>query len=99
MTPAKPSYQAPEVIKKRRIAGRDPIYPPMAQKAKLRATLLIKIFIKPDGQVGYANFLKSHPVFEKAVREAIATWHFTPYQINGRPVGTYTVYKFVFQLD
>ena len=95
----KPTYQAPEVIKKRRIAGRDPSYPAMARKAKLRATVLVKIFIEPDGRVGFTKFLKSHPVFEKAVQEAISTWHFSPYRINDRPVGTYTVYKFVFQLN
>ena len=31
--PPKPTYQAPEVIQKRRIAGHDPEYPPLARKA------------------------------------------------------------------
>jgi serine/threonine-protein kinase len=98
-SPAKPTYQPPEVVAKRRIAGRDPVYPPLARQAKLRATLLVKIYIEPDGTVGYTKFLKTHEVFEQAVREAIASWRFAPHRINGRPVGTYTVYKFVFQLD
>ncbi len=97
--PAKPTYQPPEVVAKRRIAGRDPVYPPLARQAKLRATLMVKIYIEPDGTVGYTKFLKTHEVFEQAVREAIATWRFAPHRINDRPVGTYTVYKFVFQID
>lgn len=97
--PPKPTYQPPEVIEKRRVAGHDPEYPPMARQAKLRATVMVKIFIEPDGKVGFTKILKGHPVFEPAVLEAIRSWRFRPYSINGRPVGTYTVYKFVFQID
>ncbi len=97
--PPKPTYQPPEVIQKRRVAGHDPKYPPLARKAKLRATVMVKIFIEPDGKVGFTKVLKGHPVFEPAVLEAIHSWRFKPYSINGRPVGTYTVYKFVFQID
>ncbi len=95
----KPSYQAPDVVAKRRIAGQEPQYPPMAKKAKLRATVLVKIHINPDGRVGFMKILKGHPLFNDAVTKAIKTWIFSPYTINGRPVGTYTVYKFVFQID
>ena len=98
-TPPKPSYQAPEVVAKRRIAGSDPDYPPMARKAKLRATVLVKIHISPNGKVGFMKILKGNPLFNDAVTKAIKTWRFSPYTINGRPVGTYTVYKFVFQID
>ena len=49
--------------------------------------------------MGEVKFLKSEKHFEKAVREALASWRFSPHMINNRPVGTYTVYKFVFKLE
>lgn len=93
------SYQPPEVVKKRRIAGREPDYPPMARTARLEAKILVKIFISPRGEVAEISFLKSNPHFEDEVRRTIETWRFSPHKINGRPVGTNTVYRFDFKLD
>ncbi len=97
--PPAPKYQAPEVIKKRRVSGHEPIYPRIARAAGLESTIIVKIFITPDGRVGEMKFLKTDKHFEKAVRESLATWRFSPHMINNRPVGTYTVYKFVFKLE
>ncbi len=92
-------YQPPDVIKKRRISGQDPQYPGIARTARKEATLMVKIYITPDGDVGKIKFLKSDPHFEDEVRKAIKSWKFSPHKINNRPVGTYTVYKFDFKLD
>jgi periplasmic protein TonB len=97
--PPPPAYQPPEVAKKRRTSGREPEYPRIARAAGLEATILVKIFITPEGDVGEVQFLKSDPHFEEAIREALRTWKFSPHMINGRAVGTYTVYKFVFKLE
>jgi protein TonB len=97
--PPKPTYQAPEVVKKRRVAGADPAYPRIARAAGLEAVILVKIFITPEGQVGEIKFLRTDKHFEQAVRDALKSWKFSPHMINHRPVGTYTVYKFVFKLE
>ncbi len=94
-----PTFQPVEILRKRRVVGVDPVYPPAAREAKLQAIVLVKIFISPTGEVENYTFLKTHEVFEPAVREAIKGWRFSPHTIGGRPVGTYTVYKFVFKLD
>jgi protein TonB len=86
-------------MKKRRIAGNEPAYPRIARAAGLEATIIVKIFITPEGTVGEVKFLKTDKHFEQAVRDALAQWRFSPHMINNRPVGTYTVYKFVFKLN
>jgi TonB family protein len=90
-------YQAPDVVRGRRISGAEPDYPPIARKAKISAKLLVKLYISPEGRVSHMNFLKTHEVFEKSVREAISGWTFEPYKVNDRPIGTYTIYKFEFR--
>jgi TonB family protein len=92
-------YQPPDVIKKRRIQGHDPLYPAIARTAKKEAKIVVKIYITPDGDVGKIKFMKSDPYFEDEVKKAIQTWKFSPHKINNHPVGTYTVYKFDFKLD
>lgn len=93
-----PTYQPPEVVRKRRIAGAEPEYPPMARQTRREATLMVKIRISAQGEVAEVRFLRTDPLFEDTVREAIKAWRFSPTTINGRPVETYTVYKFIFSL-
>jgi len=95
----KPVFQSSARVKARRLSGREPEYPRIARQARLQATLVVKIFISPQGRVERMRFLKTHEAFERAVRKAVSTWRFSPYLVGGRPVATYTVYKFVFKLD
>ena len=97
--PPKPTYQPPEVIKNRRTVGTEPAYPRIAQAADLEAILIVKLFISPEGTIEDYQFLKTDKHFEQAVIDAIKGWRFSPHTINRRPVGTYTIYKFVFKLD
>jgi len=94
-----PIFQAVAKIKKRRIAGVDPEYPRVARKARVEASLLVKIYISAEGRVVKTRFLKTHSVFEGHVNDTIKTWRFSPHLVDGRPVSTYTVYKFVFRID
>ncbi len=96
--PPKPTYQAPDVILGRRIGGKDPEYPRIARQAKKEAIILVKINITPNGRVGKIKFLRTHSAFERTVLRALKSWRFSPHMINGRPVDTYTVYKFVFRM-
>ncbi len=97
--PPQPTYQTPDIIKKRRIAGREPEYPRIARVAGLEGLIVVKIYITAEGAVGEIQFIKSDPNFDQAVQDAIKTWKFTPHVINGTPVGTYTVYRFRFNLE
>ena len=95
----KPVFQRSGVIRKRRIAGSDPVYPGIARQARKEATLVVKITITPEGRVGEYRFLKTNETFEQAVIDALQSWRFSPHLVNGNPVSTYTLYKFVFKLD
>jgi len=95
----KPVYQRSAALRKRRVSGVDPAYPRIARQARIEATLVVKITLGPAGRVKDYRFLKTHEAFEKSVIEALKTWKFSPHLVNGKPVSTYTVYKFVFKLD
>ncbi|MBW1871179.1 MAG: TonB family protein [Deltaproteobacteria bacterium] len=94
-----PIYQPVAAIKKRRVIGVDPDYPKVARQARVEASLLVKIFISAAGKVTKTRFIKTHSIFEKHVDDTIKTWRFSPHLVDGRPVSTYTVYKFVFRTD
>jgi TonB family protein len=92
-------YQPPEAVRKRRLKGEDPQYPGIARSAKLQASVVVKLFIDADGRIEKLQFLKTHEVFEQAVRSALQGWAFAPVQLDGKNAATHTVLKFDFRLD
>jgi TonB family protein len=97
-TPAGPVFQAPEAVRKRRVAGSEPSYPNRALIQGWEATLVANLFLSPAGTVERIEFVETDKNFEDAVKKAVAKWKFRPYLVGGVPVGTYTKMKFAFQL-
>jgi protein TonB len=97
--PPKPIFQATEAASKRRISGSEPEYPYRARIQGWEATLIARVHISPSGTVERVEFVQTDPNFEDSVRKAVATWRFKPHVVDGKPVSTYTVMKFVFKLE
>ena len=97
--PAAPVFVDIETVNKRRVDGHDPVYPPSAQRNEEEGVVVAKITISAEGKVTDVQILQTHPAFERSVREAIASWRFSPHLVNGQPVAFYTIKKFVFKLQ
>ena len=91
----KPVYQNPHIVQKRRVAGSNPAWPNNLS-GQQRMVVLVKLFIKANGEVGHYRFLKTHPVLQPTVTKAIDSWRFQPYLEQGKPVPTVTVIRIVF---
>jgi len=63
-----------------------PVYPPMAQSARVQGVVIIEATIGPDGRVTEARVLRSIPLLDDAAVTAVKQWEFTPTLINGAPV-------------
>jgi protein TonB len=63
-----------------------PIYPPIAQSARVQGVVIIEATIGPDGRVQDAKVLRSIPLLDAAALEAVKQWVFTPTTLNGQPV-------------
>jgi protein TonB len=63
-----------------------PIYPIIAQIAKVQGIVIIEATIGPNGKVQDATVLRSHPLLEAAALDAVRQWEFTPTLLNGNPV-------------
>lgn len=64
----------------------NPVYPPVAQEAKVSGLVIIEALIGPDGAVQDARVLKSVPLLDQAALEAVMQWRFTPTLLNGQAV-------------
>ena len=63
-----------------------PVYPPIAQSARVQGVVIIEATIGPNGQVQDARVLRSIPLLDQAALDAVKQWEFTPTLLNGVPV-------------
>jgi protein TonB len=63
-----------------------PIYPPIAQSARVSGIVIIEATIGADGKVKDAKVLKSIPLLDQSALDAVKQWQFTPTLLNNVPV-------------
>jgi TonB family protein len=63
-----------------------PVYPPIAQSARVQGVVIVEVIIDRDGHVGYSRVLRSIPLLDQAALDAVNQWEFTPTLLNGAPV-------------
>jgi protein TonB len=64
----------------------NPVYPPIAQSARVQGIVIIEATIGPNGRVQEAKVLRSIPLLDQAAMDAVKQWEFTPTLLNGVPV-------------
>jgi protein TonB len=63
-----------------------PVYPELAQQARVQGVVIIEALIDGAGNVMDANILRSIPLLDQAAVDAVRQWQFTPTLLNGAPV-------------
>jgi TonB family protein len=63
-----------------------PVYPAMAQSARVAGAVIVEATIGPDGKVIDAKILRSIPLLDQAALDAVRQWEYTPTLLNGEPV-------------
>jgi TonB family protein len=64
------------------------VYPPIARAAALEGTVVVRATVMPDGRLSNTRVVRSIPIFDQAVLDAVRQWQFTPTRIDARPVET-----------
>jgi len=63
-----------------------PVYPPIAQSARVQGVVILETLIGANGRVEDARVLRSIPLLDQAALDAVRQWEFTPTLLNGNPV-------------
>ncbi len=75
-----------------------PVYPPLAQTARIEGEVFLSLLIGRDGIVKKAEALHGHPYLIPAALKAAAQWTYRPTRLNGVPVEVETDVAVVFKL-
>jgi protein TonB len=63
-----------------------PVYPAVAQSARVSGVVILEALIGVDGRVADAKVLRSIPLLDQAAVDAVRQWVYTPTLLNGVPV-------------
>ena len=84
--PPEPVRVGSGIRQPQRVRHVQPVYPPIAQSARISGIVIIEATIGEDGQVINARILRSVPLLDQAAIEAVRQWQYTPTLLNGVPV-------------
>jgi protein TonB len=70
----------------RRLSGREIAYTREAIEAQVEGLMIVQCVIEVDGRLSRCGVLKSVPLMEPTVLEALQTWRFEPVTLRGKPV-------------
>ena len=98
-TPKKISLSS-DVMTGLKISGENPAYPKEARAKKIQGTVVLDAIIGKDGTIENLHVVKSPAEsLSKSALDAVRTWRYQPYHLNGEPVEVQTTVKVVYNLE
>lgn len=76
-----------------------PVYPPVAQSARVQGIVIAEITIDENGDVADARILRGQPLLNDAAIEAVRQWKYTPTLLNGSPVPVIMTVTVTFHIE
>jgi protein TonB len=81
-----------------RIGGEQPQYPAIAKAARIQGTVVLQATISKAGTIENLRVISGPPMLQAAATQAVQTWRYKPYLLNGEPVEVETQINVVFSL-
>jgi protein TonB len=82
-----------------RISGLAPLYPQAARAANVEGTVVLQATISKTGIVTNLRAVSGPMLLRKAALDAVKTWTYHPYLLDGAPVAVQTTVSVVFSLN
>ncbi|MFL6427330.1 MAG: energy transducer TonB [Acidobacteriaceae bacterium] len=86
------------VMEGRKVSGVEPRYPAIARAARVQGTVVLSATISKSGIIENLRVVSGPPLLRTAAEEAVRTWRYRPYLLNGEPVEVETTENVVFNL-
>lgn len=76
-----------------------PAYPPIARATRTQGTVVLQATISRNGAIENLRVASGSPMLQQAALDAVGTWRYRPYMLNGESIAVETTIKVVFRLD
>ena len=81
-----------------RIFYQPPVYPTIAQTARVEGTVMLEATIDESGMIRDLRVVRSIPLLDRAAIDAVSKWRYTPTRLNGAPVAVIMTVNVTFTL-
>jgi periplasmic protein TonB len=98
VTPARNPVISSGVMEGRKLSGPEPRYPTIAVAARIQGTVFLAATISRTGMIENLRIVSGPPMLAPAAEEAVRTWRYRPYLLNGEPVEVETTVRVIFNL-
>jgi protein TonB len=75
-----------------------PQYPSIARAARVQGVIVLQATISKDGSIENLRVISGPPMLQQAALDAVRSWRYKPYLLNGEPVEVETTINVVFNL-
>jgi protein TonB len=75
-----------------------PQYPAIAKAARIQGTVVLQATISKAGGITNLRVVSGPPMLQQAALDAVRSWRYKPYLLNGDPVEVETTVNVVFNL-
>jgi protein TonB len=75
-----------------------PIYPPIAKAARVQGTVVLQATISKTGTIENLRVISGNAMLQSSAMDAVRSWRYRPYLLNGEPVEVETTVNVVFTL-
>jgi len=75
-----------------------PVYPAIAKSARVSGTVVLQATISKNGVIEDLQAVSGPTMLRRAALDAVRTWHYKPYLLNGQPTEVQTTINVVFSL-
>lgn len=76
-----------------------PIYPPIARAIHVQGTVVLQATISTAGRIEGLRVVSGPPLLQAAAVNAVKTWIYRPYILNGKPVEVETTVNVQFRME
>ncbi len=98
VSPAPLARVKPSVIAGKRLGGEDPHYPAMAKQQRVQGMVMLDAKITKDGTIGDLSVVSGPRELRQSAFDAVKTWKYKPYLLNGEPVDVRTEINVIYKL-
>ncbi len=75
-----------------------PVYPPIARAARVSGTVVLQAAISKTGTIEGLHVISGPAMLQQAAYDAVKTWRYKPYLLQGEPVRVLTTINVIFTL-
>jgi protein TonB len=76
-----------------------PVYPPIATAAHVEGTVVLQATISAAGTIENLHVASGPAMLRQAALDAVKTWRYRPFELNGEPVEVETTVNVIFSLN